>query len=337
MGVGEYVKQCCLKGHRSTRDRLKHHRGLHGGMLGLCLLVVAILPLMTANAADDPSPVLVVLSDHTDTYQQVAAAISQRLLTRRPSQTLKIVSLDALSNIQASEPRLLVTVGLRATQKALESSRKTPILATLVPRLSYERLLQQLKVSAENRAISAVYLDQPLSRQVALIKYLLPQIRRAGTLLSPTAEHIGNEVRVIGRNQHLDFIVIQVKRPAELIDQLHNQLDGIEVLLTLFDPQIIDRKTAKQILYFSYQKRLPLIAYSKAMVTAGALAAVYSDNTQIGQQTADQIMTFLDHPDGDLPEPSYASYFSVACNMKMARYLNLAGVCRDDLSARIQD
>ena len=69
----------------------------------------------------------------------------------------------------------------------------------------------------------------------------------------------------------------------------------------------------------SYRHRKPVVAFSKAFVSAGALAALYTTPAQLGRQTADILLA----SSSGLPPASYPTQFAVAINHDVAHALGL--------------
>ena len=93
-----------------------------------------------------------------------------------------------------------------------------------------------------------------------------------------------------------------------------------DAFLAVPDRAIFNRSTAKWILLMSFRQQIPLSAYSKRYVDAGAIAAVYSTPETVGWEAADWVNRFsFEH----LPEPAYPQRFDVSVNPATARSLRL--------------
>jgi len=93
-------------------------------------------------------------------------------------------------------------------------------------------------------------------------------------------------------------------------------------ILTLPDPVALSPRRAKWLLYQSYQKKVPIISFSRSFVKAGALAAVFSTPRQIGRQAGEVAISILKDPEY-APRFLYPSYFDIALNRAVARSLGL--------------
>ena len=170
---------------------------------------------------------------------------------------------------------------------------------------------------------SAIYLDQPLPRQLSLIRTILPRTDNVGILLGPSTQQQGpalsETARQLGFNPQLEY----VGNERELVPGLRRTLNDSGVLLALPDPLVYNRETAQTILLTSYRHEKPVIGFSQAYVKAGALAAVFSSPAQIARQAAEIVREALSAQKIMLPEAQYPKYFSVDANPQVARSLGL--------------
>lgn len=298
----------------SKRPAIPLRRPLFYGLF-LFLILTGI------SSAQDVRQIDIVLSATTSNYVEVATEIQRELLSQTSSYTVHVSTLDALQPPRTQDhPDLVVTVGMRATKMELAKGNSTPIIAALVPHISY-RMLEKMPENSK-KAMTAVYLDQPISRQLSLAKQLLPTAQTAAVIIGAETQTKRNEIKPP------EGLSVRLVEPADgnsLLPTLKRKLRDADLAVMVYDPAIINTKTVKQSLYYSYRKRLPLIAYSKALVNAGALAAVFATNQQIGRQTVSAIAYYFKQ--NELPAPTYTDDFEVHCNEKVARYLDLPNGC----------
>ncbi len=296
-------------------------------VLPMILLWICFIASGSAHAA----AIEIVLSSDGDEYHQVASRIREALRDSRHHAesiaTRLAQSLDTDSNNEMlKDSRLVVAVGVRALKKILDGSVEFPVYAVLVPYTSYSKLLAGLE--AEGRAslkqnMSALYLDQPLRRQLALANTLGDRFRVVGILLAANSDFDIASLAVEAKQLGMALRDIRVASSREIVPALKRAKRKIDILLTMFDPSFIDTQTIKQILYFSYHRRLPVLGYSHAMVKAGALAAIFSTPEQIGQHAAEEIIDALDSDPVRLSSSSFPKYYQAICNPAVADYFNL--------------
>lgn len=285
------------------------------------LLCLALLLAPVAWAGN----VTLLLSDSTGPYAEFSSTFSEALNSRRWSIHL-VPKADAYTP-GAPATDLIVTAGSEALRQALQRAPPgTPILATLLPRQTFERLLNE--APRAKRQLTALVLDQPPARLSAFIRHLLPGQTRIGILSSPETRPLLSALRLSGGG--LQFDSEDVENDAALLNALNNLLPRVGALLALPDASIYRRDNIKSILITTYRQQRPVIAYSSAFVTAGALAALYSTPAQLARQAVE----LMEQP-GTLPVIVYPAQFAIAINANVAQALGLNVVDEAGLRQRM--
>jgi putative ABC transport system substrate-binding protein len=267
--------------------------------------------------------VLVVSSERNAAYGEAAESLMAELERAGVARTeVKFVTTSEWAEGGDRSSKLIVTLGFEAAQALVSSEIRTPVLSALLPRSSFERMLRVSgrKVSGQ---LSAIYLDQPLSRQLALIRLALPSARRVGVLWGTESLIHAPTFRSLAPSSGFQFVEANVIASEPLFPDLKRVLDDSDVLLALADPTVFNSNTIQNVLLASFRARVPVLAFSPAYVRAGALMALYVTPTQVGQQVASVARGVLQGK--PLPSsPPYAQNFSVAVNEHVARSLGLA-------------
>jgi putative ABC transport system substrate-binding protein len=281
--------------------------------------LVALLLLLASLAgrahANDPV-VLVVSSERSTAYQEASGALLAELGRRDVQQLMA----DEVPTYRGPAPRLYVALGTEACAQLMRSPVAAPLLCALLPRASFERVLRESGRRA-GASLSALYLNQPVGRQLDLVRLALPQGRRVGVLWGP--ESLASESQLEAAAQARSLRVVGgTPRPDEpLYGSLKKILDESDVLLALADPQIYNSSSIQNILLASFRAQIPMVAFSPAYVRAGALMAVYSTPMQIGQQAGALARGVLQGQ--PLGVPQYPLQFEVSVNEHVARSLGL--------------
>lgn len=272
---------------------------------------------------------LVVLSDESTGYQEVAEELRAGLTSLRQGR-LRIDVVAAARLASVDEPALnayevVVTVGLAAAQATIaRASAISPpplTLCLLIPRQSFERLAPA-RTSGRDRRVSAVFIDQPLSRQLDLLRIALPDKRRLGVILGPSSQGLKDELRDRARERALALKLAEVTESAGVYDALQIVMPESDVLLALPDPVTMNSGTAYGTLMASYRAQIPVVGFSEGLVKAGALLSLFSTARQQGKQGA-EIATRILAGDAGLPAPQYPRYFTVRVNVSVARSFGL--------------
>ena len=266
--------------------------------------------------------VLVVSSERNAAYGEAAESLMTELERGGVARIeVKFVTVSEWGEGGDRSSKLIVTLCFDAAQALVVSEARTPVLSALLPRSSFERILRVSgrKVSGQ---LSAIYLDQPLSRQLALIRLALPSARRVGVLWGTESLIHAPTFRSLAPSIGFQFVEANVIASEPLFPDLKRVLDHSDVLLALADPTVFNSNTIQNVLLASFRARVPVLAFSPAYVRAGALMALYVTPTQVGQQVASVVRGVLQGK--PLPSsPPYAQNFSVAVNEHVARSLGL--------------
>ena len=118
---------------------------------------------------------------------------------------------------------------------------------------------------------------------------------------------------------------------------LSELLADIDLLLTLPDPAVYNKRTIVSVLLSSYRQRVPVVGFSRAYVKAGALIALHSTPEQIGRQIAEALVHRLAHGRWPRAGIQHPNYFDVAINARVARSLGIRLPQPQDLLHRLQE
>ncbi len=267
--------------------------------------------------------VVIVSSERSPAYAQAADTLVRELERIGGSRyDLLLLTAAELAGVDDLRPKLFVALGAQAAQALAQAAMPAPVLCALLPRSSFERVLRSSGRKASSQ-FSALYLDQPLSRQLGLIQLALPEARRIGVLWGPESQAQAPVLMALAKARGLSLLQASVEQDEQLFPALKQVVAGADVLLALADPQVYNTSSIQNILLTSLRAKAPLVAFSPAYVRAGALLALHVTPEQVGQQAATLVAAML--MGKTLPAtPLYPRDFSVAVNDHVARSLDLA-------------
>lgn len=283
------------------------------------LLLVLLLALHTGPAAAWDS-VVVLTGTESAASTEFLQALRRELDNRKERPVAFSVSQTAAGIAGRAQPDLVIAVGVQALQQAVPLAERIPVLGALVPRQAWQKIRDEAPTGAK---LSAITLDQPYPRQLALLRLLLPKAGEVGLLLGPEQSEPDTQLVRVAQAYQLKTVTRPVDSIAQIPSVLGQLLQASDALLAVPDPLVYTRDTAQTILLTSYRHQKPVIGFSRAYVTAGALAAVYSSPEQIARQVADIVLQDASRS-AALPPPQPPRYFSVATNRQVARALGLA-------------
>jgi ABC-type uncharacterized transport system substrate-binding protein len=307
---------------------------------GRRVLAAALLAAALAGprpVAATHTQVLAVTAAHSPAHAEVIAALRAKLddaPERRVAlrvTTVAELAQDTADGGDRPAPDLILTVGTEAAAAVLHGQPAAPVYCSLLPQAAYSPLLAGGERAPTS---SALYLDQPVARQLRLIRLALPRLARIGVVLGPESRQGEAALRRAAAGLGLTLRVEVIHEERHLVGALHRVMDEADVLLAVPDPLVFNRHTAQSVLLATYRLGKPVVGYSRAYVGAGALLAVYSTPAQIGRQLGEWLLA-RPEPAGRLPPPRHPRYFSVDVNERVAHSLGYEIVPEEELARRL--
>lgn len=223
---------------------------------------------------------------------------------------------EGLDDVALAGADLVVASGEAAAELALAHQAR-PTLVTMIARSRFE----VLRNAHPQAPLSAWLLDQPVERHLRLLRAVVPDRTRVGLLFGGNV-HAEAALQAAAPDFGLTLAIRQVRSDKALIASLEEVLSASEVLLALPDPLLSSPIAARAILLTSYRYQKPIIAFSRAYVTAGALAAVFITPEQVAGDLIDWLRT-QDDARLSLPPPQSPASFEIAVNRQVARALGI--------------
>ena len=278
--------------------------------------------------------VWIAVSEGSVDYSAVAEEVRAGLMRGEAQSEVSIRPWTEVVQGVPPQVKLLITVGSPAFAGLAEASAdgrlgRIPVVATLLPRTVFEA--QKRKLTGP---VIAIVLDQPAVRQMALLRYAFPHLRRVGILLGPESRARQATLEKAAAEQGLQANIYKVDGEAELYSALRRALEENDLLLAVPDAAVYNGGTIQNVLLASYRQRIPVIGFSPAYVRAGAMLALYSTLPQIGSQTARAARNLLaETPVLPLQHPVE---FAVSANVNVARSLGFR-LSEDALRLQLQN
>ncbi|CAH1746335.1 conserved protein of unknown function [Thauera humireducens] len=278
---------------------------LAGLLLGLAAPVRAALDVaVVVSQRDGPHAAF------AQAFIRAAAGLGHRLLDAGSPA-------EGLDDVALARADLVVTSGDAALAAALRLQAR-PTLAVMIGQSRFESLRQ----AHPERPLSAFVLDQPLERQFRLLKAVQPDARRAGVLLGPEQGNLAVFEQAATR-AGLGLVAQVVGDEGALIRALETVLRDSDSFVAVPDALLSTPSAARSILLTSYRFQKPIVAFSRAYVSAGALAAIFTTPEQVAADLIAWLRTQKDD-DVQLPPPRGPASFDIAVNRQVARALGLS-------------
>ena len=303
--------------NRMYRDRLKFITCRLASRLAGCTLLLCLLSLISLQA--HAKTLIILLSDRHHIYQDLANAIQTDIFT-----DYQIVALEEYNSNTLQPPGIFLAIGTRACEAALQlTEQHSDIVCTFLPSQTFLRLLEQYRTdsSTANRRVTAVFLDQPLQRQIHLARLIDPEAESIGTVFGNSSIYQQQAYETLslaaGFNAQYAFLD-ERQNPVQVLTPIIQRSD---IFLALPDSASFNRNVTRWSLYITLRNRVPLIGYSASYAEAGAVISLYTTPQQLAGQT-NQVLNQIAGTDV-MPEPAYPLEFTLNINQSAARTLRL--------------
>ncbi|MEY4592511.1 MAG: hypothetical protein RIR18_1406 [Pseudomonadota bacterium] len=290
--------------------------------------ISALLFLLTLCAPLQAAQFAVLLNSNDPAYQEFLSSVKTSLPAGHQWQLTWEGDTDKFEQSPPAHADLILAAGANATRLALAKADGPPVIASLLTRTAFENIKRESPV--HRQGVTVLYLDQPISRQLAFINKLLPpsvfENRHIFTAVSDAKSEPLAALRQAAPAAGFKVsatIVDSAETTVPAIDRLLSNKEGL--FLAFPDSKIFARDNVRPFLLTTYRYKIPVIAFSLPFVQAGALAALHTTPTQFGQELASWVTRLPSSlPITNLPQPKNPSQFSVSINAQVARSLKLS-------------
>lgn len=202
--------------------------------------------------------------------------------------------------------------------------------ATIAFHVSSNAFLTQKKSEQHS---TALFRDQPLSRQLKLAKLLIPNLKRVSVLHNtdypiPVSKAFQHELQI-------SVDEINIDNNSDWLKSLSLSLRETDALLGIDDAKVYNGETIRGILLTTYRQGKSLIGPSRAFVNAGSLASCYTSTDQYLQQLIDMVTVVV--REHSIPDAQFPKVFRVAVNRQVGNSLNIFIPDENTLSAWLQN
>ena len=280
------------------------------------LVVICLLMHHHVSLADDTLKIAFVGKSESKKQQDLIKQTQQELQRKQLLVHADTYASDVFFKALKKDPDydLIVAIGSKVTQQLRRQPTGIPTVSIFISSIGYKNdpLPQH----------TAIFIDQPPSRYLALIKEILPHSHTVSLLYSDYSDNFYQQLHQAATQQQLQVNGQKVSNENDIYSALDNAVQNGDVLLAIPDPNIYNRRTIKTIFLTSYQDEIPIIGFSDSYTTAGAVSSLHSTISDISKQLAETIVYFTQNGK-TLPASSYPRYFHISTNSKVANSLSI--------------
>jgi len=259
----------------------------------VALLSVAVVALANIAQAPAPAPPLVLVGKPYPQYQQVSAAIAQEWKQATGIEPLVATFPESEPERQLllrRRPGLVMCLGETPATWAVQRQEPFPLAFTMI--VDPQRLRETRDESAvSTRKLHGVSIDVSAEEQVAILKKMLPTVRRIGVMTQDTSlRDTVAAVRQACEKHGLQLVHAEIAGISELPAKFEQLLGEVDMVWSLPDPNIFQPQLARHIIGQCAARGIPLLGLSASFVKAGATISFERDYHEIGRMLARQCL-----------------------------------------------
>lgn len=270
----------------------------------------------TTNASKSHIIHLVYSSDSM-LQSNIAKNISTHLTNKKPGSHITHLSPLQLNTVSQIKPDFVIAIGTENIRYTVNNFSKTNALLIASSPGEYNEAQQTKSKNA------VLYMSQPYCKQIHLIKEINRQWRTVSYLSSKEKPVDSEAIAQCAERYDMDSYEVSTTDDGSTPSDIKKALSNSDLILALPDKTIYNGNSVKNILLTSYRSRKPVIGFSKNFVTAGALAAIYSNADQIAHSAIRLIDQYYSQKKYFDQKINYPQSFDISINRQVFRALNL--------------
>lgn len=289
----------------------------------LVFIVFCFIFLSAEASEGEGSRIEVLVSQRALAYEEALAGFRDILSADRGGVDIVVHYLGgdrekvvrALSEAVEGRASLIFALGSFAMKAVLEADTGIPVIAGMVLRAEGVR---------EGTNATAVTLRIPAAKQLEYMKLLLPGIMTIGVMYNPeeNREMIDLAEREAER-EGMKLVKSEINSPRDIPEAMDYLGKKSEVTWGFPDSTVYNPQTAKKILLYSFQNRIPFIGLSSNWVKAGAIYSIDWDYSDIGSQCGEAARLILAGKRADSIPVAQPRRMTYSINLKTFRHMKI--------------
>mgnify|MGYP001147208145 CR=1 FL=1 len=182
------------------------------------------------------------------------------------------------AKIKADKASLVFAVGAKAAVLAKGDIKEIPVIFSMV-------LNPETYGLDGGGNVAGVSLEIPVRIQLYTLKSIVPKVSKVGVIYNP--KKTGNliiEAKKAADEFGFALIASKADTKEDIPRALRAFAEGIDAYWMVPDPTLVTPEGFSIVLNYTFEKKVPFLAYSKAMVDRGALVSLAPNYASIGSQ-----------------------------------------------------
>jgi putative ABC transport system substrate-binding protein len=278
---------------------------------------------LSVQAQAHKGRILVLTSYGAKPFEEALSGFRDQLTKMGSTMQLEVVPLDGdgskvtrMLEVGIQEGvELIFALGTVAARGVAGKTGDIPVLACVI--------LDSRELTGQKNA-TGVVLDIPEETFLQSISRVLPGRKKIGILYDPGRSREKVEAAsAAAAKMGFSLYAEKVEKVTEIPQALESLSRKVDVLWGIHDDTVYTPQTAKQILLFCYQNKIPFFGLSDAWVKAGALYSLDADYRDMGCQCAEMAGALLKGQKAGTMPIGRPRKLTRSVNLKTAQHMKL--------------
>lgn len=272
-------------------------------------ILLAALPI-TALAQDHGPLIAILKTADNPIYDRALARFSEscpaKLVMFKMDGSLQ-AGREQMEIINSGKYRLVLAIGARAALVARERSKHPVVFCGVFSP-------DKWKLSGKN--ITGVTLDASVKEQFAVLQKMMTGLRSIGVIYDPrVSSDLIREAKSASQGLGLRLETREVSSHKEVTWAMRDLVSQVDAQWVIADSTVVNVENLRHMLLTSVENKVPILAFSDAVVREGALASVSTPAEEIGEEAAGLANRILN---GQL-----ISSLPIRCSRRAVVFINL--------------
>lgn len=252
--------------------------------------MTSTLLLLSLGLAHARSAIVVLTSEELPRYRTTATAFAAQL--GQPVEVIRIKgqrerAMRVAAELTTDPPPLILALGEKAAWTAVHHGPNVPIVHAMVDDPS--------RYEIDGAFVTGVRSDAPPDAVLAELRLYAPDVQRIGIIISAgnTSPRVGAAIQA-AKEAGFEVTARRVGTSRDVKRAFGNIRNDVDALWVLPDQDVIDPTSFHYLRREASRARMPMLAWSPALVEAGALMAVTADADRVAAQAAILAQRILD-------------------------------------------